>query len=125
MDEIDFSEPILPYAGTSGWSGSETSKERAISQDGDGTTFRRQKMVLNYLDGQHDYGITWAELANHFRWHHGTASGILSVLHKAGLVARLTEKRDRCAVYVLPPFVEGREIVKRKVKTCHNCGHEL
>jgi hypothetical protein len=41
--------------------------------------------------------------------HHGQASGALSVLHKEGRIARLTERRNRCAVYVLPEYVQGRE----------------
>lgn len=43
-------------------------------------------------------------------WHHGQASGALSVLHKTGYVARLTEVRERCKVYVHPDFVGGRPI---------------
>lgn len=40
--------------------------------------------------------------------HHGQASSVLSVLHKEGRLARLTEKRERCAVYVLPEYVGDR-----------------
>jgi hypothetical protein len=34
---------------------------------------------------------------------------VLSDLHKAGRIARLTEERNRCKVYVLPEYVNGRE----------------
>ena len=40
--------------------------------------------------------------------HHGRVSGALSVLHKVGKLARLTETRDKCKVYVLPEYVNGR-----------------
>lgn len=112
--------PDLPYAGTSGWSGSATSHDRADRDDHDGTTSDRQRRTLGDLatllrtpNGRHtmgrDLGITWQELAALEGWHHGQASGVLSVLHKVGRVARLTERRNRCAVYVLPEYVNGRE----------------
>lgn len=104
------SAPETPYAGTSGWSGSDTSRERAEAEDGDGTTHARQQRVGNYLMRRGINGATWKELAEHYGWHHGTASGALSVLHKTGHVARLAERRYRCKVYVLPQFVQGREV---------------
>ena len=118
-------QPITPYAGTSGWSGSETSKERAIREDKDGTTSQRQEDTLcDLFDAGYD-GLTWHELAELHGWHHGQASGVLSVLHKADLVVRLKERRGKSAVYVVPAYVKGREISERKVKTCGNCGHIL
>ena len=125
MDEIDFTEPILPYAGTSGWSGSETSKERAISQDSNGTTLSCQKSAYNWVAQSGCFGKTWKELSLRTGWHHGTCSGVLSVLHKAGYIVRLKERRDGCAVYVIPDCIDNREVAKRLVKTCDNCGHEL
>lgn len=89
----------------------------AWTADQDGTTSYRQQTVLDLLSvpgidvpgtGQAG-GITWTELARYTGWHHGQASGVLSVLHKAGRIARLTATRDRCAVYVLPCYVNGRE----------------
>lgn len=116
--------PALPYAGTSGWSGSNTSKERAISADEDGTTSRRQQYVLDQLNWYEDMGLTWKELSNITGWHHGTASGVLSVLHKVGLISRLKEKRGRCAVYVLPQWTLGKETAERNKHICKNCGFE-
>lgn len=98
----------LPYAGTSGWSGSDTSQERAEQEDSDGTTSRRQEQTLASLAGRHGEGLTWRELGTARGWHHGQASGVLSVLHKTGRIARLTERRDRCAVYVLTDYVGDR-----------------
>ena len=101
--------PDLPYAGTSGWSGSETSMERAVDADLDGTTTARQDTTLRHLGYCGVLGTTWKELAEGAGWHHGQASGVLSVLHKEGRIARLTERRSRCQVYVLPSNVNGRE----------------
>lgn len=119
-------QPVLPYGGTtqprnSGYAaGADTSRDRALTADADGTTTRRQRSALAVLSDrwlhEHgggyiglDHGTTWKELATFYGWHHGQASGVLSVLHKAGKIARLTERRNRCAVYVLPEYVNGRE----------------
>lgn len=117
-------QPILPYAGTSGWSGSETSKQRAVQNDKDGSTGRNQRRAWWHVNGQGSFGITWKELSLETGWHHGTASGVLSVLDKAGKIVRLTDRRNRCAIYVLPENVFGRTVSVRKIKTCKNCGHE-
>lgn len=121
------SAPETPYAGTSGWSGSDTSRERAQAEDGDGTTHVRQKRLLTYLAVCGAHGATWKDLSFATSWHHGQASGALSVLHKTGHIARLTERRDRCAVYVLPQFVQGRETAEhgRKARevNCPSCSH--
>ena len=120
----DLELPLTPYAGTSGWSGSETSKERAGKADKDGTTFLRQKVTLDYIKYYESYGVTWKELSDLTGWHHGSASGVLSVLHKEGFIVRLKDRRNRCAIYVHPVYLQNRETVERKVKTCKNCGHE-
>ena len=98
-----------PYAGTSGWAGSDGSRQRAASADGTGLTGKRQTVTLDLLADADVTGLTWKELADLNEWHHGTASGALSVLHKTGHVARLKQKRDRCHVYVLPRNVLGRD----------------
>lgn len=103
--------PITPYAGTSGWSGSDASRERAEDEDATGVTTQRQKLVLSTVHSRGEHGLTWRELAASTGWHHGQATGALSNLHKAGLICRLKdEKRDRCSVYVLPEQVVGREV---------------
>ncbi len=58
--------------------------------------------------------MTWKEIAQETGWHHGTASGALSVLHKVGAIARLAETRSRSAVYVLPAHVAGRPVSGRR-----------
>ena len=99
----------LPYAGSSGWSGTDTSRERAVRQDGSGRTAKMHRAALASLGVASFDGMTWKELAEAHGWHHGQASGCLTTLHKAGRVDRLLEKRDRCRVYVLPFFRAGRE----------------
>lgn len=121
--------PALPYAGTSGWSGTQTSFQRAVAQDNEGTTTERQGAALAALEWAGADGLTWRELAARLYLHHGSASGVLSVLHKEGMVARLTETRQRCKVYVLPKHVRGRETEghgrKAVAQSCPNCGCSL
>jgi hypothetical protein len=117
-------EPSLPYAGTSGWSGTDTSRGRAIDADSTGLTGERQARVIEILDERGEYGLTWKDLADILGAHHGTASGVLSVLHKSGHIARLSESRDRCKIYVLPEYVNGRECESQgRSRECPNCGH--
>lgn len=118
-------QPVLPYAGTSGWSGTNTSRERAITEDGNGTTGLRQRQTITHVRHQEFRGLTWKELSEITNWHHGQASGALSVLHKAGLIARLVERRNKCAIYVAPEFVNGRKYSLQKIKTCKHCGGHL
>lgn len=101
--------PVLPYAGTSGWSGSDTSKARAVEADRDGTTTARQMRTLTLLRDAGVTGLTWKEMSDITGEHHGQVSGSLSNLHKEGLIARLSESRLRCKVYVLPEHVNGRD----------------
>lgn len=117
--------PLTPYAGTSGWSGTTTSHDRAIQEDSNGTTKDRQSYTLRIVTASKTYGITWRELADATGWHHGQASGVLSVLHKEGLIARLTEKRGKCAVYVGVNSVQNRTLSVRKTKSCKHCGGAL
>jgi hypothetical protein len=100
----------LPYDGSSGWSGSDTSKARADQADIDGTTQRTQILTIaSLIDAGRD-GLTWKELSQLQGWHHGQASGVLSVLHKVGVIVRLKETRDRCKVYVDKDEVHGRDV---------------
>lgn len=115
--------PILPYNGTSGHSGTNTSRERAERDDKSGKTKWRQKNALSVLFWSKTNGVTWKDLAEINNLHHGQASGVLSVLHQVNLIVRLKETRDKCAIYVLPAFVNGREVSERKVKVCPNCGY--
>jgi hypothetical protein len=124
-NSLNLVQPELPYAGTSGWSGSAASMDRAIQEDVTGVTSKRQKAVLEYLDFRDDSGATWGEVADYLGIHHGSASGTLSVLHKAGKIARLKARRYRSSIYVLPEFVDGRETSepgRTRSGECSNCG---
>jgi len=124
-EELPF-EPELPYGGTSGHSGSETSKERALGSDRSGQTARRQAQALKLLDEQKSFGITWKELSDMTGLHHGNSSGVLSVLHKTGRIARLREKRNRCKVYVNLDSIQDRAIeLQGRKKCCPHCGGNL
>jgi hypothetical protein len=116
----------LPYAGTSGWSGSATSYERADKLDKSGATARYQKMLLDDLEQAGNQGLTSREWGEMHNMEHQTYSSVPSVLHLAGYVVRLTQRRNRHQVYVLPKWVNGREESphnSNKVKVCANCGH--
>lgn len=120
----------LPYDGSSGWTGSDTSKQRADDADKSGTTKWRQTQAVAYLTRRGHDGATWRELAEYLETHHGPASGALSVLHKVGQIARLKETRAGSKVYVALAFIDGRETerpgrTKKSAHTCPNCGTEV
>ena len=102
--------PALPYAGASGFSGSDTSEARAKREDASGITSERQREILRFLAVARAEGATWHQISDRFGIHHGSASGALSALHKAGRIARLVEVRSRSKIYVLPSFVNGRAV---------------
>jgi hypothetical protein len=73
-----------------------------------------QARVRRLVELRGTVGVTWKEVADTLATHHGAASGALSNLHEKGWVVRLTEKRDRCAVYVTPEYVDGRPVAPRR-----------
>ena len=117
---------VFPYNGTSGWKGSDTSRERAVTQDKTGVTSKRQGAALALLAARGVAGLTWNELAELLELHHGAASGVLSVLHKTGHVARLSVRRGKSKVYVLPQFTAGRDTEPHGARRCcPHCGGDL
>ncbi len=106
---FDEHKAYLPYAGTSGRGGSEASREAKAREDHDGTTTARQRRALDLLGSAGPFGLTAAELSAKTGQHHGQSSGVLSVLHKEGVIARLAvSKRAGQSVYVLIDNVGGR-----------------
>lgn len=96
----------LPYNGTEGFvRGSETSRDRAVSEALNGTASERQQAVLDILD-KAPSGLTWSEAGRLLGLHHGQISGTLSVLHKAGKIVQLRTKRGKCSPYLAMQFVE-------------------
>ena len=126
MKSALLNQPELPYNGTSGHSGTDTSKERVLHADRSGRTALRQAQALNLLSQREMAGLTWKEFSEITGLHHGTASGVLSVLHKTGRIARLKETRNGCKVYVDVFCVQGRVIEKQgRKKCCPHCGGNL
>ena len=120
------SMPELPYDQTSGHSGTDTSKARAVEADRSGKTAMRQAQAIELLNQNYGRGLTWKEFSLITGLHHGTASGVLSVLHKAGRIARLKESRNGCKVYVGLNWVENRVVEKQgRNKCCPHCGGNL
>ena len=120
------SMPELPYDQTSGHSGTDTSKARAVEADKSGKTAMRQAQAIDLLNENYERGLTWKEFSLITGLHHGTASGVLSVLHKAGRIARLKESRNGCKVYVALNWVDNRVVEKQgRNKCCPHCGGNL
>lgn len=119
--------PSLTYAGTSGFSGTDTSREQATDTV---RINRSQNAVLESLSMAKARGMTVAELRQwHPTLHHGQLSSALTNLHRDGRVARLTEKRGRAKVYVLSDMVQGRtveqpSVPRSKITVCPHCGEE-
>ena len=118
----------VPYNGTAGWSGTDTSQQRALDNIHSGRELNNQQTALVYLKQAGELGLTWKELAIATGWHHGTASGVLSVLHQSGAVIRLYSARNRCKIYVHQNYKDAYntyETYKKKEKLCPHCGHDV
>jgi hypothetical protein len=126
MQSNQLTLPELPYNQSSGHSGTQTSKARALDADRSGKTAQRQVQALKILNQMQDSGLTWKEFSEITGFHHGTSSGVLSVLHKSGRIARLKQTRNGCKVYVDLNYIYGRivELQGRK-KCCPHCGGNL
>ena len=93
--------PALPYNGHSGYvKNSDTSTDRALQNDADGTTNKHQQFVLETLFKAGTDGHTWFEIDSLGSNHHGITSGALSALHKTGEVFMLKAKRTKSHIYV-------------------------
>jgi hypothetical protein len=105
---IEHNDHNLGYAGTLGWSGSSTSRERAEDEAESGVASARLSLALDLVSKAGPYGLTVRELRGLTEWHHGQASGALSNLHKNGDLARLHDQRGHCKIYVTHENVLGR-----------------
>ena len=125
MKSQPLNQPELPYNGTSGHSGTDTSRERALRADRSGKTASCQALALNLLSQRATTGLTVSEFRE-IIGHHGSASSALSVLHKTGRIARLKERRNRCKIYIDISCAEGRIIEGQgSKKCCPHCGGNL
>lgn len=91
--------PLLAYGRTAGFVNQPASRDRATREAANGTASERAKLVLRYLRYA-PQGMTWRELGAALNLHHGQISGVLSNLHKSGLVFMLRSQRNRCHPYV-------------------------
>jgi hypothetical protein len=121
------STAYVPYNGTAGWSGTDTSQDRALYNLRTGRELNNQQKALAVLKEVRESGLTWKELSDRTGMHHGTASGVLSVLHMAGVILRSTRKRNNCKLYYSIEFSEGvpYEAYKKKEKLCPHCGNDI
>lgn len=120
--------PATPYPGviaTMGHSGTATSEERAMDEVATGEATERQLIALSALDSAGITGLTWKELDDVSFHHHGRTSSALTSLHQIGRIVRLAEIRNRCLVYVLPEYVDGREISPSSNVECFACGRSI
>jgi hypothetical protein len=119
--------PYKPYKGTAGWSGTDTSKARAVLNSVSGQEANNQARALSYLKLAGVQGMTWKELAEGTGWHHGTASGVLSVLHQSGAIVRAIKARNRCKIYVHQNYKDQviHEVYKKREKLCPHCGNDI
>jgi hypothetical protein len=120
------SSAYIPYNGTASWSGTDTSRERAMTNLRTGKEYNNQQKALTLLK-EIRQGLTWQELSYLTGMHHGTASGVLSVLHKSGAIVRSTQVRDKCKVYVHQDYKDNVNIepYKKKEKPCPHCGLDI
>jgi hypothetical protein len=121
------SSAYVPYNGTAGWSGTDTSKERALVNLRTGKEYNNQQKALAYIKQAGSQGLTWKELSQLTDMHHGTASGVLSVLHKSGAILRTTRVRNRCKIYMDIMFTDKvmHEPYMQKKKLCPHCGNDI
>jgi hypothetical protein len=121
------STAYIPYNGTAGWSGTDTSKARAIDNVKSGREKNHQILALKHLKLAGTSGVTWKELADSQGWHHGTASGVLSVLHQSGAIVRAIKARNRCKIYIHQDYKDLviHEVYKKRKKLCPHCGNDI
>lgn len=97
-----------PYAGGTGSTGSGASHDRREREDEHGVSAYRQEQIIGALRAAGTTGLTWSELGTLMGWHHGQATGALSVLHKEREIEALDSRRKRSTIYVLREFIAGR-----------------
>jgi len=92
-----------------GWSGSDSSRDRAEREEASGVTGWRRVQVHDLIRTKAGLGMTCHEVEVELGIGHGAASAALTHLHRAGHLTRLTERRNGQEPYVLHAFVNGRE----------------
>jgi hypothetical protein len=92
-----------------------------------GKEYNNQQKALALLKEARANGLTWKEFGEQAEIHHGTASGVLSVLHQAGAILRGTRVRNGCKIYYSIEYSDAiaHEPYRKKQKLCPNCGHDI
>lgn len=82
--------------------------------------------TMDILTASKTVGVTVAEIRRSLKIHHGTASSVLSNLHKDGVIMRLSQKRGAYKIYVLPQYVADRKTERQgRLRACPHCGGDL
>lgn len=103
-------DPALEYDRTEGHNAAPASVERAERRAADGTASQVQVLILGDLQRRGFLGSTCHEAEARLGISHESYTGARTNLHRRGDVMRLTERRDRRHVYVLPEFRSSREV---------------
>ncbi len=100
------------YHGTRGWAdGNDASREAAFADLTKGVTNKTQRLVLILAQQAGRRGVTVGEVREaKGALHHGRMSSALTKQHIAGKLVALRERRGNQGVYVLPEFVDGRDV---------------
>ncbi|QDH91642.1 hypothetical protein QDA01_gp47 [Microbacterium phage Cinna] len=106
--------PALEYDRTEGHNHAPASRERAERRAADGSATITQTRILADLRERGYIGSTCHEAEARLGISHETYSGARTNMHARGDIVRLTERRDRRHVYVLPEFRSTREEVPFK-----------
>jgi len=92
---------LFTYADTIGSVDRETSRTRTTRNE----AAQRAQQILDLLNPQATAGLTWKQIAQVTGLHHGQVSGLLSNMHRAGLVAQLRIRKDGCHPYIHADFI--------------------
>jgi hypothetical protein len=106
-----FFRASLPYNGTEGYAASEPSEERATRRARNGRAEAIQQQVWDMLTAAGPDGVIYTEVRDKLGVNSNIANPALSVLHKDGRIAKLSDKRDGCGIYVHIAHINGREVV--------------
>ena len=85
---------------------SDTSKARAKREDALGITTQRRREILKHVADAGSMGVIWGDISLTTGLHHGQVTGTLNALHELGLIAQLTEIRNRCHPYIDAQYID-------------------
>lgn len=86
-----------------------SSKDAGEHLRSSGATSDLKRAIWNTVDRKGSAGMTVKEFTHLSGEHHGQVSGAFSTMHQRGDLARLTERRARYEVYVVPQYLNGRQ----------------